>query len=479
MKKKRKTGAFHDIHPRDERLRTVSLREHKLQVELGNWQLRVGERQALHFIQRNKLSLGAFVAVLVIATVGAMFIRQGNAETTVLYPASCLGGWKNTSLATGQPVTAAGESDAINEGNAASLVNASAEMYCGGFAGDIPAGTKPVRLTLVPYWRIGDTQLQSSSGGSAEPTPSASSVPPESTISPTPAEPTPVAEPTPPAQETPTPEPAPTPQPTPSSEPSPTEPVPPPVENTSAPTPDNAAVFTSFVRTAHAQEVTPLPSEEAVFSTDSAATTADAAVAELRYTLDGKTWSFLGTVNRSNWQGARFTIPAIPADWNDAQNVQISISPVATIDAAPAIYIDGFVIEAAYERTTEQELASSPMPTEEIATSSPTSTVAVSTTTVLSTVNPLSYYYVFAPSDIQVDGAYCAVITGAELAGKRYNLKDEGTCFSNDNGTFEVFELSEQINGTYSTFSSSEYLRSRRQIYIAHPGAASPIGTTP
>jgi hypothetical protein len=107
------------------------------------------------------------------------------------------------------------------------------------------------------------------------------------------------------------------------------------------------------VRTAYAQtgddDIEALADEEI----DS---TPDTDILQLRYSFDGSSWTDLGTVSQTNWRDATFEIPGEDPTWAQIQSLQISVSPLPTLDKQPAIYIDGFVLEVDYEKTAEELL---------------------------------------------------------------------------------------------------------------------------
>jgi len=334
MKKKHpKKEGFRDIRSRTEQTKrrdTVSLRRHRVGLEVDGWRLAIGEEQVVRFVRGHKRPLGISAAAAIMLVIAVIFIQRGHAETATLYPASCLGGWKNVSNAAGKPATTAGDSGSIDESNSAALVNTQAEMYCGSFTGDMPSGTTtPTTVTLVPYWRITDAPLSAELPVENSP-PAQEELPASSTETVPPPTDTPPSDATPPAELLP---------------PSP---------------PDSSSFLRTFAPFARAQEenvsstetIAPQPtdaSSSTATDTPPVVMDADPDVVQLKYTLDGETWNVLGTAKRSNWQNARFTLPVTDPTWDEIQKMQISVVPVASLDTPPAIYIDGFILQVDYK----------------------------------------------------------------------------------------------------------------------------------
>lgn len=74
---------------------------------------------------------------------------------------------------------------------------------------------------------------------------------------------------------------------------------------------------------------------------------------DIVYTIDGVTWSSLGTVGYSEWGRVSFNIPI--TEWSDIEKLQIKLQPLQTIDTTPVVYIDGMTIEVAYGQAEEEK----------------------------------------------------------------------------------------------------------------------------
>ena len=69
----------------------------------------------------------------------------------MFYPSSCLGGWTNVTKATGKP-DVIGEKGFSNLNSAILPENTSADLFCGGFTGEIPPNKDPKVLILRVAW---------------------------------------------------------------------------------------------------------------------------------------------------------------------------------------------------------------------------------------------------------------------------------------------------------------------------------------
>ncbi len=93
--------------------------------------------------------VGAFLVASIIGNTVTV-----KANTYNLYSTSCLGGWENTNLAVGKPDVSP-ESPLYNEGNSARLSgNAHAQIYCGGFYGDVIENTVPKKISVKFSWAV-------------------------------------------------------------------------------------------------------------------------------------------------------------------------------------------------------------------------------------------------------------------------------------------------------------------------------------
>jgi hypothetical protein len=98
--------------------------------------------------------------MLVLALIyGSSFFHGSDtaqASVAMFHPGHCLGGWKNVDKIAGQPEVRPDNNAQYDDTNSASLFNANAQVFCGGFVGDIPYAAKHERVTLNFSWYIDD-----------------------------------------------------------------------------------------------------------------------------------------------------------------------------------------------------------------------------------------------------------------------------------------------------------------------------------
>lgn len=89
--------------------------------------------------------LWLLLAFVLLASVIAKRGFVSQASVSVFYPNSCLGGWQNPQRAALAP-----------DGSFATLENATADIFCGNFQGDIPDDAEPKKFVLKFSWQIND-----------------------------------------------------------------------------------------------------------------------------------------------------------------------------------------------------------------------------------------------------------------------------------------------------------------------------------
>lgn len=97
-------------------------------------------------IIRRAISL-TIIGLLVIYSFAPYLLK---ANTVLFYPSTCLGGWavpNNASGAPSDPVSYSANTSAVL------TANTHAELYCGSFEGEVPAGTVPHDTKLVVHWQ--------------------------------------------------------------------------------------------------------------------------------------------------------------------------------------------------------------------------------------------------------------------------------------------------------------------------------------
>jgi hypothetical protein len=96
------------------------------------------------------------VIILFFGIISVLFYSIiAHASVYNLYATSCLGGWKNTHLASSTPEADNSDITTFNENNSAVLENnAYAQIFCGGFSGDIEEKTIPQKVLVKFSWAV-------------------------------------------------------------------------------------------------------------------------------------------------------------------------------------------------------------------------------------------------------------------------------------------------------------------------------------
>lgn len=332
--------------------------------------------EILPFFHQHRKIVSMFLVVLLVVSSFGFFFRS-RASVAHFYPDTCLGPWLHPENAQGVPALDKDTPlEEFNSGNSAALGNSSAQLYCGTFKGEIPKDALPKSFILDFIWSVDNgsvvhTQPERYDGpfGSREPNTSGidesqnSGIPINGNadnVSATEEEP---------ALEVP---PAPIPEPdAPSIDVSPESPqsfldtLAPykaraqetpaetplevveeisPVENTSA-TEESSIEETPTTVSEPTPEII-VETDEPVFS-NAVEEQAPDAFASIAYTLDGATWNSLGVVGKDTWRQAQFEIPL--RAWDDLSKLQVSVTPIQTLDKPPVVYIDAIRINVDYE----------------------------------------------------------------------------------------------------------------------------------
>ena len=265
-----------------------------------------------------------------------------------LYPATCLGGWNNTSAAEGIPEVAGQSPAAYSEANAAFIGQAVGELFCGSFTNeDEASSTRPAWATLslsiaahappAPA-SIDESELATSTinqvlDAPADAAGAASSAPEVPADQSAPDAPSSLIE-------------------------------------------RAAAAALAFVTpVAHAQEASGTPE------------VASDALLEVDYTLDGSTWQPLGTLTEAQLADARVSLPLGGiATLADLANLQIGVKRLSALADAPTIYLDGMTLAVGY--------ASAPPPEKPVAPAVP----FVRDDPSFDLANPVGFQVTFDPS---------------------------------------------------------------------------------
>jgi hypothetical protein len=333
------------------RKNVLNLRPKRLHISVGKEELHKVIRYA-----KKHTYFSATIAIAFVILVGTLIHSFSIASTLRMYASSCLGGWQNTQLAEGQPQTENGED--FSRQNSAVLDNSVAQIFCGGFKGDIENESNPTRVLV--HFSSGIERLPEPTLGNSEPlvpadqatTTISSDNYASSTIeiidlttdTPTEFILTPNEEPVrqvpdeKPVEQTPSEEPAQTPD---------EEPAQTPDEEPAQPQPEEsapAAEPTSWlIKRAIAQELSP---EEGFLN--------------VTYTLDGKAWLPLGKISRAQLLNNQFEIPIDSiVGWSDISRLQISVESLPSLNTEPVIFLDSVWLEVEYEkapRLSESEI---------------------------------------------------------------------------------------------------------------------------
>lgn len=337
-----------------------------------------------------KMFFPVFALAIVATLIYGSFYKTSNevaANVALFYPANCLGGWKDVDRIAGQPEVRVDNDELYGDDNSASIENSNAQVFCGGFAGEIPATAKHQKVALNFSWYIGDKNDQEKKSEER------SEEPQMEVISDTPNDSPEVLDES--SIET-----------VPEPEVIPEEPVvetveeAPPEEIINEPTALN--IFNRFFAIAHAQEEVPQSVEvEEIISVpeleivpESAPTPAESvpvpepviteasvisetnvspaevseavviesnasegAYFEVLYTLNGQDWHTLGFISRIA-NDVQIDMPIdLFATVEDLNKVQIALHTVERFDSVPKIYLDALWLEVTYDDISGGELA--------------------------------------------------------------------------------------------------------------------------
>lgn len=309
------------------------------------------------------VSLSVFIGF---ATVLLQNAGRASAQVSSFYSTSCLGGWKNTDKAAGAPEVTEGGVEQYIDANSASISNTIAEIFCGGFKGEIPTDTFQKKIILKFSWAVKNPSLEAGgetitntissindmSGADGSANAAAVIMTGEQLLKPeeellTSESVTEIG--------------------------TPAESIVPPVapEPTSEISPESAAaeeqtLINMIFSKAHAQEIIQEVNVEqnttATTTSNNRATTTDdttseiepivpsGALLEVLYTLDGSNWNSIGYVSNIT-NDVSFKMPMdIFTTTADLARVQIAIRTVPTFDSMPTIYLDSVWLEVEYQK---------------------------------------------------------------------------------------------------------------------------------
>lgn len=391
-------GKVHDIFL-DGRKNVLSLRPRAVRLEFSL-------ATAHELYQKHRFAFIVCCSVIILGVAFGMYRSVTWANSAVLHPSTCLGGWNNPQNAEGKPdVDASSDQSAFTDDNSAVLPeNASSDIFCGGFIGDIPEDVQPTKMTLTFSW-ITKTDAASQSNTIID-TPSGPIIISTSTPDVSyPAPDTSDASSTIPEVASPSSD---TNLDSDTNDTSSEQPVSPPEESVPPPAPSEAApasdqsndspvsllylltpkafaqedatattlddvitavtdtdetttpiIITDATTTVVADDVITATTDTEESATTTATSTPDTSAQigqdfkngflKVSYTLDGNTWQDLGIIDASDLASASFDIPiASGASWKDMSSFQISIRSVSSLDPIPAVYLDGLSLQMVY-----------------------------------------------------------------------------------------------------------------------------------
>lgn len=371
-------------------------------------------------LARTMLAAHARALLIIVLTsaylVTILYAHTAKAEA-VLYPRTCLGGWKDPANASGLPDVIDNDPAKYSHANSASVSDTLADLFCGDFSGEIPKDTKPTAIVVKFSWALvpksAPVVISAVSSTLASSTDAVLDAPADavgiavstSTATTTIATTTDIQEHQPetviPATSTPLlqihaasllpdfqhsasssdsvfqvaapspiidisaaapsdPAPASAPTSTPADAPASLPPSDPagPQSLLSLP------IFAWFApQKAYAQEATSTSvstTSDAISATTtttiatSTLSITEDAVLEVSYTLDGSTWHVLGTVTRFDLARSSFTIPIDNVSaWGDVQKIQIRVRTLSSVSDFGTIYVDGMTLAVAYDKNRE------------------------------------------------------------------------------------------------------------------------------
>ncbi len=291
------------------------------------------------------------------------------ADSSFFYPQSCLGGWTNPHNAEGKPQVVDGNKEILNKDNSAILPeNTASDIYCGKFEGEIPNGNFAKKIILTFSWDIAgvDNTLSeplienSSSTESSYSTSSISSLIPNSPpdlLSPTSSPDSSSASDTSTTSDETHPQVVPV---ITAPETSVTEPsveTAPPEENAPESFLQNSR--TSIFAKVFKESVSNLLASKAYAEESIPQEKTGNEFLEVFYTIDGKNWNSLGTVDPEHLRYSVFEIPlATDTKWSDMSDLQINIKSLSSIDGTPSVYLDGMSLQVTYGEASDAKFVS-------------------------------------------------------------------------------------------------------------------------
>ncbi len=96
----------------------------------------------------------AVIITMISMIIGYIISPKGQAEVATFYPSSCLGGWNNPQHAEGESQVKNNDSSElfVVENSAVLPKETYAEIYCGGFTGEVEQNTQPIKMMVSFSW---------------------------------------------------------------------------------------------------------------------------------------------------------------------------------------------------------------------------------------------------------------------------------------------------------------------------------------
>ncbi|MCF7843399.1 hypothetical protein K9M47_00700 [Candidatus Gracilibacteria bacterium] len=115
------------------------------------------ERESGIILMKKRIKV-VVILTLFLMVIGSILSPKGSAEVVTFYPTACLGGWNNPRNAEGEPQTKSNSSESeFTKDNSAVLPSGThADIYCGGFVGEIEQNTKPTKILISLAWSKGE-----------------------------------------------------------------------------------------------------------------------------------------------------------------------------------------------------------------------------------------------------------------------------------------------------------------------------------
>lgn len=342
--------AVHDIVARP-RQRVVRLRER-------SWKLEISASSFARLLVRNRVRSAAAL-LLVLALAVGLLRGVGRANVATLYATSCLGGWASSQLAEGEPdLPPDADPELFTAKNSATLDGALAQVYCGGFRGEVPLNAAPKKVVLNLSWAVlspgsipelpnaspapADLPVTVDVGATAEQQVEAILEAPEGApaVELTESAPLPEA----PVEAAPLPEPAAEVSGLPwvavarAQEQEATEKSPDlPVEVGQKPQAETAVEALPDMGSVQPQAELP-----ALIPVDT-----EPAFLEISYTIDGASWSTVAKVTAKSWRGLAVELPL--ESWDELATVQVALQAVPTVAEQPQVLLDSVYLAVTYD----------------------------------------------------------------------------------------------------------------------------------